>query len=186
MTWRSWACVISLASMLLVLAPLHLAEARDQRERIEFAGDVFEKLLPVSILSWSLVAQDFRGAGRFTLAFGLTMGMTWTLKGLIDAERPNGAPHAMPSGHTAAAFSAASFAQRRYGWAFGLPYYTAAMYTGWSRIESNNHYWRDVGVATGIAIGTTLLTVPRLEGRIKLFPYGDHNGSYGLRLQRDF
>ena len=92
----------------------------------------------------------------------------------------------MPSGHTAAATGGAAYMQRRYGWAFGIPYYVGAGYVALSRVVTRWHYPRDVVVGGAIAIGSSFLFVRRIEihDRVSLLPYG--KGSYGLRIQRRF
>ena len=179
------AFLSGLVAVLLTVSSTPQNVHADRLYRIELAGDVFEFLLPASAAGLSLMFADYEGTGRFALAFATTMALTWTLKLSINAERPNGGPYALPSGHTASVFSAASFTQRRYGWAVGVPYYVAAAYTGWSRVRTNNHYWRDVGVGAAIAFTSSLFLVPRLENRIQLLPFGE-GGMYGLRIQKEW
>jgi len=40
----------------------------------------------------------------------------------------------------------------RYGWAYSAPAYALAAFTGYSRVESDHPYWRDVAAGAGIGI----------------------------------
>ncbi|RMF11643.1 MAG: phosphatase PAP2 family protein [Candidatus Dadabacteria bacterium] len=181
---RRWlSLVVALASAVPVAA---VAGSAQRQHRVARAGDVFEYLLPGSALGWTLAMADWRGLGQFAGSFGLTMGVTQLMKATIDATRPNGGPKSMPSGHTASATGGAAYMQRRYGWAFGVPYYIAAGYTALSRVVTDWHYPRDVVVGGAIAIGSSFLFVRRIKitDRYSLLPYG--HGLYGLRIQRRF
>ena len=161
--------------------------AGPDQKRVRVAGDVFEFLLPGSAAFWTLAIRDYPGTGRFAASWFTTMGITQVMKRTIDAPRPaprQGRLDAMPSGHTSTAFAGASFMQRRYGWAFGVPYYLLAAYTGWSRVYSDFHHPRDVAVGATIAIASTLVWVPRISDRVQLLPFG--RGGYGLRISRHF
>jgi len=81
---------------------------------------------------------------NFLISFVRMEVATYGLKYAIDAERPNGGGQSFPSGHTAAAFMGAEFIRKEYGWAWGAPAYAAASWVGYTRVESDNHYWRDV------------------------------------------
>ena len=86
---------------------------------------------------------------------GSTFIATHSLKIIINKERPNGGDFGFPSGHTSAAFSGASFIERRYGLKIGVPAYILASYVGWSRVETNHHDYWDViaGASLGIISG---------------------------------
>ena len=79
------------------------------------------------------------------------LGVTYGLKYAVDAERPNGKTGSFPSAHTSVTFTGAEFIRKQYGWAWGAPAYAAASYVGWSRVQTQHHWWRDV--AAGAAIG---------------------------------
>jgi membrane-associated phospholipid phosphatase len=90
-----------------------------------------------------------------TLSLSLTSAAVWSLKAGLDAPRPNGGHHSFPSGHTAAAFCAATTLARHGGWKVGVPAYVAAAGTGVSRIEDGWHHLGDVvaGATLGILFG---------------------------------
>ncbi|TDU28488.1 PAP2 superfamily protein [Panacagrimonas perspica] len=89
----------------------------------------------------------------FLVSFARMEVATYGLKYSIDAKRPNGGGQSFPSGHSAAAFMGAEFIRKGYGFGWGVPAYLAAGWVGYTRVESHNHYWRDVlgGAAVGIA-----------------------------------
>ncbi|HEY0975571.1 MAG TPA: phosphatase PAP2 family protein [Solimonas sp.] len=89
----------------------------------------------------------------FLVSFVRMEVATYGLKYAIDARRPNGGSQSFPSGHTAAAFMGAEFIRKEYGLWWGVPAYAAASWVGYTRVQSKNHYWRDVlaGALIGIA-----------------------------------
>lgn len=81
---------------------------------------------------------------NFLISLARMEFVTYGLKYAIDAKRPNGGGQSFPSGHTAAAFMGAEFIRKEYGWVLGAPAYAAASWVGYTRVESDNHYWHDV------------------------------------------
>lgn len=85
-------------------------------------------------------------------------GLTQLMKRVIGQRRPDGSNyHSFPSGHTAQAFSAATFLseeyQHRFKW---MPYvaYGAASSVGAFRMVNNKHYISDVLVGAALGILT--------------------------------
>jgi hypothetical protein len=105
----------------------------------------------------------FPGEGRNTWdnlwesaeALGTTALITSTLKIAIPRTRPSGGTYSFPSGHTSAAFSAASLLDDNFGGVIGVSAYGVAGLTGYSRIESGAHYPSDVLAGAAIGILTT-------------------------------
>ncbi len=93
------------------------------------------------------------GAPRHDLALAIlrTETISYGLKFAVDSERPNGKEGSFPSSHTATTFAGAEFIRKEYGWRWGAPAYLAASYVGWSRVETGDHWWRDV--LAGAVIG---------------------------------
>lgn len=118
---------------------------------IERWGDAFQKAIPIYAYTLTWIENDKISKKQFGSAFIFNIGTTLTLKKLIVAERPNGTPESFPSGHTSMAFQGASFVHLKHGWRKAWPLYLGACYTGWSRVATDNHYWRDV--AAGAALG---------------------------------
>lgn len=101
--------------------------------------------------SYSLLHMN--GSPRHDLGLALlrTELITHGLKAVVNEPRPNGESSSFPSGHTATTFAAAEFVRKEYGWGWAAPAYLAASFTGWSRVETQDHWWQDV--AAGAAIG---------------------------------
>lgn len=118
---------------------------------VEKAGDALVLVLPAAAFSTALFHDDWTGGVEYAKSLATTLGVTVVLKESVTKTRPNGDPQSFPSGHSASAFSAATFMQNRYGWRYGVPAYATAAFVGWSRVDSDKHYWEDV--AAGAAIG---------------------------------
>lgn len=111
----------------------------------EHFGDIGRYGLPLSAIAIALAHQDSQGLRQFGLSFGSTLAVTQALKATINERRPRGnSKNSFPSGHTAWAFSAATFLAIRYGWAYGIPAYTVASGVGLSRISNKRHHVHDV------------------------------------------
>ena len=92
--------------------------------------------------------SDTEGFKQLTLSMVTTVGAAEVLKASVHSTRPDGSDNkSFPSTHTAVAFAAARFMDKRYG-AQMAPYtpwlYVAAGMTGVARVEANKHHWRDV------------------------------------------
>jgi len=93
-------------------------------QNIVDAGDALQYLLPASAYLGTIIAKDKEGAIMYTKSL-VTQGVIVAAgKEIASKFRPNGdSTKSFPSGHTAAAFSGASFLYTRYGKAYGIPMY---------------------------------------------------------------
>lgn len=139
-------------------------------QTFEKAGDIGQIAIPATALVVSAVKGDKKGAVDLIGSVLIAQAITQALKATVDATRPNGKRGSFPSGHTATVFAGASFLQKRYGWRYGAPAYAFAAVVGASRVQSRNHYTRDVlvGAAIGTAVGQ-LLTRP-IGKRVNISP----------------
>lgn len=145
-------------------------------------GDYTQILLPLGGLGVSLAKGDTAGSWQLTKSFATTMIFTHGIKFAVDKRRPNFTTNnSFPSGHTAAAFSGASFFQTRYGSAWGVPAYALAAYTGWSRVHGDKHYWDDVIAGASIATLSNLFFVNPIDEDIKVSPMVDGDAK-GLQI----
>lgn len=123
-------------------------------------------------LNWP--GPSLNGSPRrdFLVSFTRMELVTYGLKYAVDAERPNGGPRSFPSGHTASAFMGAEFIRKEYGWGWGVPAYLTAGWVGYSRVETNNHYWRDVlaGALIGVASNHDFNAIKLRHGEISVSP----------------
>jgi membrane-associated phospholipid phosphatase len=148
-----------------------------QTKGIETAGDVLLVGLPLTALTTSLILKDKEGTEQFAKAFLVNKLITFSLKGLIGKERPDGVGYdSFPSGHTSTTFQSASFIQKRYGWKYGIPAYALASFTAYSRINADRHDLTDVLFGAAIGIGSSyLFTTPFEKQNTQVFISGGLN-----------
>lgn len=162
--------------LLLGSAPCHAGDKDKQ-------ADILMLALPASAYVLTYLEQDEDGAWALTRSLGLSAISTLALNSVIDDTSPNGESNdAFPSGHSTIAFSSAAFIQRRYGWKKGIPAYLVASYTGWLRVETDDHDYADViaGAAVGV-ISSYLFTRP-LDDTVQASLWTD-GSSGGLQIQ---
>jgi membrane-associated phospholipid phosphatase len=138
---------------------------------LETVGDIGQIALPITALSTTLFKSDIKGFSEFAYSFFLSTGSVQLLKHTVHRERPNHGSQSFPSGHTANGFVAASFLQFRYGWQYGIPAYTAAAITGYSRIQAKKHWTTDVLVGAVIGIGSSFLFTDKYMKKVEITPY---------------
>ena len=149
-------------------------------DAVERAGDVLVYVLPATAAGMTLIHKDGEGGLQFGESAALTLGVTYGLKYTVDETRPNGGDHSFPSAHTSISFSSAEFIRKRYGWEYGVPAYVAATFVGYSRVESRQHYTRDVIAGAAIGMGSSYLFTKPYKGW-QVQP--EFNGKYhGIRL----
>tara|TARA_R110000868_G_scaffold153120_1_gene378444 strand:- start:1298 stop:1861 length:564 start_codon:yes stop_codon:yes gene_type:complete len=162
-----------------------------KREKtIQDIGDIAQFAPVFTSLAVIFIKKDKKGFWQFAKSFGTTLGLTYALKYTIKKPRPDGAAdgNAFPSGHTAAAFSGASFLQRRYGWEYGIPAYAVAGFVAYSRLEGLNDRHDGWDVLAGIVVGvgsTYLFTTPYQKEHYEL-SFKSSNGEYLLGLNYKF
>lgn len=119
-------------------------------------GDILQIAVPLVGLGKAVYLKDNEGSKQLFLTV-LTTSVTSHLlkaafKGTDLDKRPNGKSGSFPSAHTSCAFSGAVFLHKRYGLLWGAPAYFASSLVGVSRIDSRNHYFRDVLAGGLIAV----------------------------------
>ena len=156
-------------AFLLFLAVLITTPIYSQKSTFEKIGDVSQLAIPTIAGISTLILKDKKGTWQLMQSYGTTIAITYALKYTINKKRPNGGDYAFPSGHTASAFSGASFFQRRYGWKYGIPAYAIAVMTGYSRIYAKEHDGWDVLAGAIVGIGSSyIFTTPYQKEHIKL------------------
>ena len=144
------------------------------------ASDVMAAGLPLLAGVATLGHNDFEGTRQLVLSAGSALVAAEVLKSTVHATRPDGSDNkSFPSAHTALAFSAATFIDRRYGeqytrtygaWAMPALYGVAAL-TGVARVEANKHHWGDVLAGAAIGWGASRFwTEPVQGGRLSVLP----------------
>jgi membrane-associated phospholipid phosphatase len=167
----------ALAAVAILAGP---AAAREKSD-VEKIGDVLQYVLPVTAAGMTVAYRDWQGTVLFAKSFAATAVSTWALKKVTNVRRPGGSAstESFPSGHTSAAFSGASFVQRRYGWRYALPLYAAAAFVAFSRVDANRHRPEEVAAGALIGIGWTYVFTKPLEDSVYVTPLVDA-GSYGM------
>ncbi len=165
----------------VVLLPLTFSDDLDTREA---TGDVLQILLPAAAFGGTVLEGDREGAGMFARSFFTSWATTYVLKYSVDKWRPSGSnPESFPSGHTMGAFAGASFIQQRYGSRFGIPAYLGAVFTGISRVDSENHFMDDVVAGASISMLSTWYWVSPISGTTSIEPVVDGSGGVGIGLR---
>ena len=178
---------LKLASLALLSLPLcFVSTSVEAKSTTQTAGDVLQLAVPLaSFASTLLVEDDYTGSIQFAKALVATSLTTIAIKNIVNEQRPNGnCCDSFPSGHTSVAFMGASFIQFRYGWKYSIPAYAAATFVGYSRVDANEHYTRDVvaGAAVGI-LSSYFFTSPYKN--INITPYA-FNQQLGLQVSGTF
>jgi membrane-associated phospholipid phosphatase len=128
----------------------------------ETAGDVLRVAIPAAAFALTIKRDDVDGRKQFYKSFGATVAGTWALKEVFDKKRPDGTgDDAFPSGHAATAFQGAAFIHRRYGIKDAWPAYVLATYTGWTRVDADEHDTADVLAGAAVGIGSSFILAKR-------------------------
>jgi hypothetical protein len=157
---------------------------------LEGSGDVLQIAIPVGAGMLTLIKGDYEGTKQLAFSYGTTLALTYSLKYIIAKRRPEGRHQydAFPSGHTASAFSGASFIQRRYGWKYGWAAYVLAGIVGVSRLEGPDDYhdfW-DVLAGATVGISSTYLFTSKYDDPPLDISFASGNGNYVLTLRYQF
>ena len=151
-------------ALLLSISSIQTLKAKGA---FQIYGDIFQ-FLPLMVSIYPMAIQDWKGLGQLAIGTGSTLAITLASKYTFSAiatrhpdwaaisKRPDtGSHNGFPSGHTASAFSAAGFMQRRYGWQWGVPTTIIASLVGISRITSKRHTITQViaGAILGYGLG---------------------------------
>jgi len=140
---------------------------------MDTAGDVGRVLIPAAAAGATLAKKDWTGGKQLFLSLLTAAAVTEGLKAVVHEKRPDGGDHSFPSGHASISFASASYLQIRYGWRYGIPAFLAAAFVGYSRVEADEHWTKDVvgGAAIGIVSGWIFTSRYRKEpGRVFIVP----------------
>ena len=140
---------------------------------MDTAGDVGRVLIPAAAAGATLAKKDWEGGKQLFLSLLAAAAATEGLKAVVHERRPNGGEDSFPSGHASISFAGASYLQCRYGWRYGIPAFLAAAFVGYSRVEADEHWTKDVlgGAAIGIVSGVIFTSRYRKEpGRAFIVP----------------
>ncbi len=179
---------VGLAAVILFVSQVNPAHATDSN--VTKAGDILQLVLPGVAIGSTFIAGnpdggwwDREGSMEAVLSIGTTAGIVAVGKVAARKLRPDASDrNSFPSGHTAAAFSGASFISTRYGWEWGAAAYAAAAFVGYSRFQADQHYADDILAGASIALLTNWAWVKAKNGeRISLLPM-PLEGGMGIQL----
>lgn len=165
---RSSRCLV-----LIILFLFLATSAFAGPDEMDTAGDIGLVLIPAAAAGATLAKKDGTGGKQLFLSLLTAAAVTEGLKAVVHERRPDGGDQSFPSGHTSLSFAAASYLQIRYGWRYGIPAYLAAAFVGYSRVEADEHWTKDVlaGAAIGIVSGYIFTSRYRKEpGRTFIVP----------------
>lgn len=125
--------------------------------------------------TWS--HSDNEGLKQGLKTAGATLLAVEVLKVLVQEERPDGSDNkSFPSGHTALAFAAATYFDKRYGHEYRQ--YVPVMYglaalTGVARVQADKHYVQDVLAGAAIGWGLAHAFTTPYNSQFIVAPTGD-------------
>ncbi len=116
--------------------------------------------------AWS--QGDTEGLKQLTYTMATTVGAAEVLKNTVHSVRPDGSDNkSFPSAHTAVAFAAVRYMDKRYS-AEIAPYtpwlYAAAGLTGVARVQANKHHWQDVLAGGALGWGAAQWWAAPIQG----------------------
>lgn len=151
--------------LILVFASLN-AYALDNNDT-GASGDVLRLGLPAAAYGLTFLANDSTGRMQFYKSFGTNIAASLALKSTIKKERPDhSGDDSFPSAHASMSFQAAAFMQMRYGWEVAAPAYVLAAYTGWTRLQVNEHDETDVAAGALLGVASAYLFTTEYKGYI--------------------
>ncbi|MDR2778893.1 MAG: phosphatase PAP2 family protein [Puniceicoccales bacterium] len=145
-------CAALLAMLALaIFAPVNQVRAND----FQTMGDILQFAIPAYAFGLAWQEEGYKGTKQFFYSLAASELSVYVLKTTTHRPRPNyqegDKKNSFPSGHTAAAFTGASFIHRRYGFKQAIIPYGLAIATGMSRIHAKKHHTWDVVAGAAIA-----------------------------------
>lgn len=175
-----------IGAMLLVSVPSMGFAASGDPDKT--AGDVLQFAIPAAAFAVSAFKGDEEGEAQWARNTTASFLATQVLKAAFNStswgERPNGGRGSFPSGHTAFAASGAAFLTERYGWQYGILAWAATGYVAYSRVDEDEHHWRDVAAGAALSYGISKLFVTPEEATHLAPIIGPK--FIGLRWERSF
>jgi len=170
---RSRTIALTACLLLYGLGCKHLAA----QQIVEDIGHYTQIGLPIAAAGIAMIKKDKDGLIQLAQSVAVETVIVYSMKQLIDRERPNGGRFAFPSGHTALSFTSSTFLYKRYGWQYGVPASIAASFVAFSRYGTDEpvHYFSDVVAGAAIGIATSLFLTKKYRGDLPV----DISGGWG-------
>ncbi len=168
--WGSGAVLLSILFNDNISRPLE-RESVQHKPLGEFSqiGDFLGRLVPNALYVIGMGVDVHWGKSGTTLSIDnakimakatiYASAVTTVLKYTVREKRPaRESRNSFPSGHTTTAFAFSSVVGELHGWRWGVPAYAMAVFVGYSRINDEQHYLRDVlaGATIGMGYGIAL------------------------------
>ena len=155
---------------------LIFATLKSNADLIEDSGNLTLLAVGGGAFLHSYYKDDIDGQKQLIFSLIKTVATTYALKFLTKEKRPNGKnDRSFPSAHTSFAFASSTYILKRYNFNESIPFYIGSFYVGYSRVESRNHYVRDVLAGALIGSLCSYFTVDKFKN-IKLSPITTNNG----------
>jgi membrane-associated phospholipid phosphatase len=152
----------------------------EENDNLTEFGDAMQFILPLTAWGATFIYDDQPGRFQFYKSALTSLTITTVGKGIVEKTRPNNSSSktSFPSGHTTGAFIGATFLNTRYGLAWGIPAYTAATITAYSRVEADAHHIDDVIAGASVAFFSNLYWVTPFDSNVTVTPtiIGDTTG----------
>ncbi len=137
----------------------------EKNSTIAKIGDYMQVIVPAYAFGMAMNEPGWEGARQFAYSFAAMEATVYGLKYTVHERRPNKADsHSFPSGHTASAFSGATFIHKRYGIKRAIIPYAMAGYTAFSRVAADKHWWWDTLAGAAIGSAFSWAIVDRYDG----------------------
>lgn len=175
---------------LLCIGQNSMTKEMKYEKTIQDIGDYAQFAPAVASIATIIIFKDKEGGWQFVKSLSVNLAATYALKHAINKPRPDGRTdgRAFPSGHTSVAFQGASFLQRRYGWAYGIPAYAVSGFVAYSRVKGIHRRHDGWDVLGGVIVGigsTYLFTTPYQREHLEL-SFNGENGDYMIGLNYKF
>ena len=166
-----------------ILFTLALGVHAEEDDNLTKFGDVMQIALPALGLGATYIYDDKEGRKQWLYTGVTAIGTTSVMKVIYSKVRPNFSESqtSFPSGHTTGAFFGAGFLDQRYGKWWGIPSYTAAVITAYSRVQSDNHFVDDTLMGASVGMMSSWLWTTPYEGKVALIPAYVEDG-FGVQL----
>jgi hypothetical protein len=141
-------------------------------------GDQMTVGLPVGAIALTALKRDGDGGVQLARTMVLAGAGAGLFKEIGGKARPdaNTSRQSFVSGHAAGAFIGASYLYTRYGKGWGIPAYTAAIMTAYSRVCAQKHFADDVLGGALVAMMANWYSTSPVEGSGRLYPSFNSNG----------
>ncbi|MDR1494899.1 MAG: phosphatase PAP2 family protein [Rickettsiales bacterium] len=135
---------------------------------VENAGDALQFIVPTFVFGRVLYEPNGGDSvSQFVKHFLFIHGVTYLGKILVNEMRPSGSNlDSFPSGHTAAAFSGATFVHFRYSFDEAKYLYLLSAFTAFSRVYAEKHHVHDVLASVALSFVSSYIFVTRKNDRV--------------------